>query len=66
MDKRPPKGMDFELSEGEPAELVLGDGVEDKFLSLFLMVEFQKFLISLSVLPGNRAAICDHLHFIIT
>lgn len=34
---------------------------EERFLSLFLIVEFQKFFISLSVLPGNLAAICDHL-----
>lgn len=31
--------------------------VVDMFLSLFFMVEFQKFFISLSVLPGKRAAI---------
>lgn len=30
-------------------------------LSFFLMLEFQKFFISLSVLPGNCAAIWDHL-----
>lgn len=30
-------------------------------LSFFLMQEFHKFFISLSVLPGNWAAICDHL-----
>lgn len=30
-------------------------------LSFFLMLEFHRFLISLSVLPGRRAAICDHL-----
>uniref|UniRef100_J3LP54 Uncharacterized protein n=1 Tax=Oryza brachyantha TaxID=4533 RepID=J3LP54_ORYBR len=29
--------------------------------SFFLMYEFQKFLTSLSVLPGSCAAICDHL-----
>lgn len=39
--------------------LVFGEVVDefDKFLSLFLTVEFQKFFISLSVLPGKRAAI---------
>jgi hypothetical protein len=31
------------------------------FLSFFLMWVFQWFLISLSVLPGSRAAILDHL-----
>lgn len=30
-------------------------------LSFFLIEEFHRFLISLSVLPGNWAAICDHL-----
>ena len=39
--------------------LVLGDGVDEDvmFLRRFFTVEFQKFLISLSVLPGKRAAI---------
>lgn len=39
--------------------LVLGEGVDedDMFLRRFFTVEFQKFLISLSVLPGKRAAI---------
>lgn len=44
--------------------LALGDGVgddDDVFLSLFFIVEFQKFFISLSVRPGKRAAIWDHL-----
>lgn len=45
--------------------LVFGDvvveGDEDEFFILFFSVEFQKFLISLSVRPGKRAAICDHL-----
>lgn len=36
------------------------DGAHE-FLSLFFIVEFQKFLISLSVLPGKWAAIFDHL-----
>ena len=31
-------------------------------LSFFFRHEFQRFLISLSVLPGNCAAIWDHLH----
>ena len=35
----------------------LGECVCKLFFSLFLMVEFQKFFISLSVLPGRRAAI---------
>jgi hypothetical protein len=48
------------LGSGEDSLLAFGE-VEDKFLSLFFMVEFQKFFISLSVLPGKRAAICDHL-----
>jgi hypothetical protein len=34
-----------------------GDEAEELFLIRFLMVEFQKFLISLSVRPGSRAAI---------
>lgn len=33
-------------------------------LSFFLREEFQKFFISLSVLPGNWAAIWDHLDYI--
>jgi hypothetical protein len=37
------------------------EAAELLFLSRFLMVEFQKFLISLSVRPGSRAAIWDHL-----
>lgn len=40
--------------------LVFGEGVADdvdKFFSLFFIVEFQKFFISLSVRPGKRAAI---------
>lgn len=31
------------------------------FRSFFLMHEFQKFFISLSVRPGSWVAICDHL-----
>jgi hypothetical protein len=34
--------------------------------SFFLMHEFQKFLISLSVRPGSWVAICDHLHISFT
>ena len=37
--------------------LPFGEVLDDMFLSLFFIVEFQKFLISLSVLPGKRAAI---------
>jgi hypothetical protein len=44
------------LGSGKDSSLAFGE-VEDKFLSLFFMVEFQKFFISLSVLPGKRAAI---------
>lgn len=44
--------------------LVFGDIVEedDEVLSLFFIVEFQKFFISLSVRPGKHAAIWDHLY----
>lgn len=38
-------------------ESLFGEEDDDEFLSLFFMVEFQKFFISLSVRPGNRAAI---------
>lgn len=44
-------------SNDDDESLVFGDGVDDKFFSLFFIVEFQKFFISLSVRPGNRAAI---------
>lgn len=44
-------------SLGDDESLVFGEGVDEKFLSLFFIVEFQKFLISLSVRPGKRAAI---------
>lgn len=45
-------------SVGDDESLVLGDEVvADKVFSLFFTVEFQKFFISLSVLPGKRAAI---------
>ena len=51
-------GSDIEVSlafdEGEGEVVVV---VEDIFLSLFFIVEFQKFFISLSVRPGKRAAI---------
>ena len=46
----------------EEESLALGEGVDsDDFFSLFFIVEFQKFFISLSVRPGTRAAIWDHL-----
>lgn len=48
------------MSTAGSDELVFGEVVEVMLLSffnLFLIVEFQKFLISLSVLPGSRAAI---------
>ena len=44
-----------------PDHQAAGDEAEELFLIRFLMVEFQKFLISLSVRPGSRAAIWDHL-----
>lgn len=43
--------------------LALGDEEVEELLSLFFTVEFQKFFISLSVRPGKRAAIWDHLSF---
>ena len=43
--------------------LALGDEVDEELFSLFFIVEFQKFFISLSVRPGKRAAIWDHLLF---
>ena len=46
------------LLGSEDESLVFGDALDDcRLFSLFLIVEFQKFLISLSVLPGKRAAI---------
>lgn len=39
------------------SSLVFGEGADDELLSLFFIVEFQKFFISLSVRPGNLAAI---------
>jgi len=54
---------DAELEEeslavlGDEDELLIKLEVSDIFFSLFFIVEFQKFLISLSVRPGNRAAI---------
>lgn len=42
---------------GDADELLMRLDVSDSFFSLFFIVEFQKFLISLSVRPGNRAAI---------
>lgn len=58
-----PLAMTLSLGPGVDESLVLGDDVDDGELifSLFFIVEFQKFLISLSVRPGKRAAICDHL-----
>jgi len=49
-------GSDIEVSLafGEVEVVVV---VDDMFLSLFFIVEFQKFFISLSVRPGKRAAI---------
>lgn len=47
---------------GDEDELLMRLDVSDIFFSLFFIVEFQKFLISLSVRPGNRAAIWDHLY----
>jgi hypothetical protein len=52
MDISPPM-----TSLGDDESLVFGEGVDDKFFSLFFIVEFQKFFISLSVRPGKRAAI---------
>lgn len=50
--------MLWSLLGSEVDSLAFGEvEVVDKFLSLFLIVEFQKFLISLSVRPGKRAAI---------
>lgn len=40
----------------ELESLLFGE-VDEVFFNLFLIVEFQKFFISLSVLPGRRAAI---------
>lgn len=48
-------------SVGDAQSVAAGDEAEELFLSRFLMVEFQKFLISLSVRPGSCAAIADHL-----
>ena len=49
----PPK-----TSLGSDESLLFGDGVELLLtFNLFFTVEFQKFLISLSVRPGRRAAI---------
>lgn len=60
MDIKPPV-MSL-CSEDDESWLVFGDDEFDvDFFSRFFTVEFQKFLISLSVRPGNRAAIWDHL-----
>ena len=48
---------DESLALGDEDELLTRLDVSDIFFSLFFIVEFQKFLISLSVRPGNRAAI---------
>jgi hypothetical protein len=45
------------LGSGDAQSVAVGDEAAELFLSRFLMVEFQKFLISLSVRPGNREAI---------
>lgn len=50
-------GSDESLSFGEAVDAV------ELFFNLFFSVEFQKFFISLSVLPGRPAAICDHLKY---
>ena len=52
---------DESLALGDEDELLTRLDVSDIFFTLFFIVEFQKFLISLSVRPGNRAAIWDHL-----
>lgn len=54
-----PLAASMESLSSNDESLVLGEGVDedDKFLRRFFTVEFQKFFISLSVLPGNRAAI---------
>ena len=49
------------LGWSDDESLAFGEGTDDEFLSLFFIVEFQKFFISLSVRPGKRAAIWDHL-----
>lgn len=54
-------GIEESLAFGDGVEFDNDDDDDDKFLSRFLIVEFQKFLISLSVRPGNLAAIWDHL-----
>lgn len=48
---------------GSEPSLSFGEDVEWLFFNLFFNVEFQKFLISLSVRPGRRAAIWDHLNY---
>lgn len=58
-DLRLPTMTWWSLIGSEDESLVFGE--VDEFLSLFFIVEFQKFFISLSVLPGKRAAIWDHL-----
>lgn len=58
MEMSPP--MTWSLGDDEWS-LAFGECVDDKFFILFFIVEFQKFFISLSVRPGSRAAIWDHL-----
>nr|GMD67489.1 hypothetical protein TSUD_110010 [Ipomoea batatas] len=58
----PPQPPIIALGFSEDESLVFGESDELfwlllAFFNLFLIVEFQKFLISLSVLPGRRAAI---------
>lgn len=52
-------------SLGSDESLSFGDDKDVEilfFFNLFFNAEFQKFFISLSVRPGRRAAICDHLN----
>lgn len=44
-------------SGGDAHSVVAGDEAAEFIFSRFLIVEFQKFFISLSVRPGNLAAI---------
>lgn len=48
-----PTGLESLLGFDADESVVFGE----EFFSLFFIVEFQKFFISLSVRPGNRAAI---------
>lgn len=51
------KGVTPMTSLGSEESLSFVEVEKVLFLNLFFNVEFQKFLISLSVLPGRRAAI---------